>query len=282
MANQLNYNSDVTNLSISNTKFMVSRILDNEKSSLLELQVPAELKDISHVEISLYSLVDNSLVYFNSFPSTVSGLLTVKTLTYEDASIRKLVFIDFSKTDIQLIDGRYQAVFNFFAEEIGSSESSSLFVTQISPSRREVQLRLGPTYRTQDNINTLKTFASPQISTVWVLDAMKQIFNQSNSTSSLIPTDKTALTFEIITSSLPPINEEILSNENTPAPFVIKTRQQTQLLLNSAYGYASQSIATKQNAGTTRFTSDMLNEIVSSSLGLALQQYVQVPEFKLV
>lgn len=282
MANQLNYNSDITNLSISNTKFMVSRILDNEKSSLLELQVPAELKDISHVEISLYSLVDNSLVYFNSFPSTVSGLLTVKTLTYEDASIRKLVFIDFSKTDIQLIDGRYQAVFNFFAEEIGSSESASLFVTQISPSRREVELRLAPTYRTQDNIDKLKTFASPQINTVWALDAIKQVFNQPGSTNSSIPTDKTALTFEIVTSSLSPIHEEVLSNENTPEVFIAKTRQQTQLLLDSAYGHASRSIAIKQNNGSVRFTNHMLNEIVSSSLGLALQQYVQVPEFKLV
>jgi hypothetical protein len=282
MANQLNYNSDITNLSISNTKFMVSRILDNEKSSLLELQVPAELKDISHVEISLYSLVDNSLVYFNSFPSTVSGLITVKTLTYEDASIRKLVFIDFSKTDIQLIDGRYQAVFNFFAEEIGSSESASLFVTQISPSRREVELRLAPTYRTQDNIDKLKTFASPQINTVWALDAIKQVFNQPGSTNSSIPTDKTALTFEIVTSSLPPIHEEVLSNENTPEVFITKTRQQTQLLLDSAYGHASRSIAIKQNNGSVRFTNHMLNEIVSSSLGLALQQYVQVPELKLV
>lgn len=282
MANQLNYSTDLTSLSVSNTKFMVSRILDNEKSSLLELQIPAELQDISYVEISLYSLLDNSLVYFNSFPSTTPGLLTVKTLAYEDSSIRKLVFIDFSKTEIQLIDGRYQAVFNFFAEEIGNANTSSLYVTNISPSRREVQLRLTPEYRTSDNITQLKNFASPQINTVWVMDAIKQIFNQPGSTGSLIPTDKTPLTFETITSSLPPSSSQLLADENTPDIFVGKVKQQTQLLLNSAYGYASQSIAIKQNNGTIRFTTTALNEIVSSSLDLALKQYVQIPEFKLL
>lgn len=282
MANQLNYNTNVPNLSVANTKFMVSRILDNETSSLLEMQIPAELSDISYVEISLYSLFDNSLAYFNTFPSTIPGFLTVKTLAYEDQSFRKLLFIDFSKTDIQLVEGRYQAVFTFFAEEIGTADTAPLFIKTISPSRREVELKLLPDNTTDENIKKLIHFSSPQINTIWALDVIRQIFNQSGSSNANIPTDNTQLTFEIITSSLPPLTSNLLSNENTPSQFINKTKQQTQLLLDSAYGHASQSIATQKTSGSVRFTEDKLNDIISSSISYAINQYVQVSEFTFI
>jgi hypothetical protein len=46
-----------------NTKFTISRILDNSLNSLLSSMVPADVPEKFTVELTLYSLYDNQAVF---------------------------------------------------------------------------------------------------------------------------------------------------------------------------------------------------------------------------
>jgi hypothetical protein len=285
MANEFNYKNTLLS-PYGSSKLLASRVFVNNLDALLELQLPTNVPSEFDVEISLYSLADNSLIYNATFSNNVTNLLQVKTLGYNGSvtpNERRLLFIDFSKIafPFENITGRYQIVLNFFAREIGSFDSASLYVTNISNSGRELELQLRSEYNTPQNRQQLYNFASPQISNTWVMDALKQIFNQPNSTTSNIPTDKTALTYDIVTSFYSPETRAILANPNVSSATKAVIQSQVQSVLNRAYGIATGSVITQRGQGVVRFTRDNLINITSASLSTALQ-LTQTPEYKFV
>jgi len=118
MAEQQNYQSNLQELSDAYTRYTVSRIIANKKDDLLDMEVPADFSEAllqNNVEINLYSLSDNSII-FSDVVRNVSGSIFTETLQYNDNSLRKLLYIDFAKVPgLDLPSGQYSVTLNFFA-----------------------------------------------------------------------------------------------------------------------------------------------------------------------
>lgn len=268
MANNSNFDTNIQALNGRYTRYMVSRVIDNPLDKLLELEVPTTIPEYFTVELSFYTLADNSLIASLVLDSNDESVFTATTMVYADTSIRRLLFVDFSKIDITLEQGRFQVVMNFFIPEIGTFSEPQLVLTDISPSRKEVEFSISPEYITTGSINKLVDFASPQISSQWVLDAVRQIFNQpASATSNNIPTDSTNLTFDIVEEFLPVSVVTLLNDENTSPIFTGSLKLTTQTILNNAYGFATQSILA---SSSVVYTDTKLNTLVSKSIAYGI------------
>lgn len=282
MANSYNYATNIQSLAGRYTKYMVSRVIDNPKNKLLELEVPADIPEKFVVELMFYSLESSYLLSSIALTDEDTDVLKVTTLSYPDTSTRRLLFIDFSSLSINIEQGRIQLVLNFFVPEVGGFNQSKFSLTRISPSRKEVELSLLPQCLTDDILNELKIFTSPQINSDWVSDAIRQIFNQPASpTSNSIPTDRTNLIYGIIREYLPSSSKDFLTNTASIELNNI-VEQNLQTFMNIAYGYATESIIKTNNQPMVRYTNDMLINIVSNSIDSASKYYTQNSEFTLV
>jgi hypothetical protein len=269
MSNQYNYATDVPKLNGPYTKYMASRVIDNPQNKLLELEVPTSIPDSFILELQFYSLLDNYLLTSVVLTSENTDAISVTSLRYSDTSVRTLLFIDFSKIRIIIDEGRLQLVTNFFIPEVGEFGQSQFAITKISPSRTEVQLALVPETITDENIQELRTFASPQINSIWAIEALKYICNQSQSFNLDIPTTTASLSFDIIQAYLPVSESNKINNIEVSGEYTASIKQTTQEILNRTYTFASQSIKEMMPV-QTRFTDEMLINIVSSSLGKAV------------
>lgn len=272
MSNQYNYKSDIFSLSQEFKRFRVSRIIDNPVNRLLEVEIPTSVPDEFTVELMLYTLDNNELVSSLVLDNT-SNIFRTVSLNYSPATVggavtqRKILFINFAETTIPLTQGRYEMVLNFFVPEIGTFNEGAFAVTTISPSRRELELKLTPQCGGIDYINKLKEFASPQINRESILNALKQIFNQQNSRTLGLQTDNTTLTYDIIQDYFSDsTQQQVSSSKVLNSDYENLLTQSIQVLQDRAYMYASESI----QASTTKvFTDTMIYDIVSSSLGRA-------------
>ena len=279
MANDINYavTTEKQATATGNNKFTISRILDNSLNNLLSAMVPAEVPEKFTVEITLYSLYNNQAVFHTIYGSDEqTDVFSLTTLNYQNGGYRRLLFIDFSRIPLPFssLFGRHQIVLNFFETEI----ENELTIKKISPDRTEIELELLPGSATSDNLNLVKNFAYPQITSTWVYDAIRQMCNQpSSSTSDNIPTDRTNLTYEIIKEYLPANIQTILDSEDTSEEFKEIVQTQTQKLLNSTYGLVTQSLLA--SSSVIRFIEPDLNKTILSNVSQSFSQYQQIPEF---
>lgn len=269
MANTYNYATDITKLRGPYKKYMASRIIDNPKNKLLELEVPASVPENFVLEVMFYSVAENYLLSSVVLTSDDTEVITTTTLQYPDTSIRKLLFIDFSKFNINIEQGRLQIVINFFVPEVGGYDSSKFSITKISPSRQEIEMSLLPQCITPEIIEELRLFATPQINSTWVTDALRYVYNQTQSMNPDIPTDKTPLSFDILQEFLPTDIKKLLNDPDTDSQFVEGVKNLSQQILNVAYGYATQSISTELS--THVYTKERLNTIVSESIAYSIR-----------
>ncbi len=275
MANSYNYATNIQTLTGRYTKYMVSRVIDNPKNKLLELEVPAEIPEKFVVELMFYSLESSYLLSSIALTDEDTDVVKVTTLSYADKSIRRLLFIDFSSLSINIEQGRIQLVLNFFVPEVGGFNKSKFSLTRISPSRKEVELSLIPQCITDDILEELKVFASPQINSKWVLDTFKYLCNQSQSLDLNIPTEKTSLSLDIVKAFLPVSESFKLNDPSSSGAYTASIESSIQEILNATYNFASQSIE-ERLPETTRFTDVTINTIFSSSLGKAMQQHTNI------
>jgi hypothetical protein len=250
------------------------------------MEIPTNVANLekTNIEINFYSLFDNSLVYSDVVPASV-GAISTETFQYTDGTSRVLLFIDFSKLVAYAFpQGQYQVVFNFFEDEIGSYTDKKLMVSQISVSRSEVELE----YIGAPADSEIAHFTSPQINNTWVVDALKQIFNQPDNQKSAIPTASTALDSTLLFNYMSPemvsaINVNGITNEVTSS---------AQFLLDSAYKNCIACLNGKPitddklhmtiDKSTTRFTQEMLINLVTSELDNVFSTLQQPTTFKIV
>ena len=266
MANQENYKSNLQTLSEQYNKYTVSRIVATTKDNLLEMEVPADFPQRitkANIEINLYSLSDNSLIFSDFISNSITGAVTLQPLQYSNDGMRRnLLFIDFSKvTDLFVPIGQYAVSLNFFEDEIGSYDNRSLSISTISPSRTEVEL-LGT------DINELNQFALPSLNSVWVKDALKQVFNQTGS-NVRIPADNTVLTTGSIGQQMPQFVATSIEQYNFDGVYNI-----AQSILDGAYITATTEVDSLLANNTTRFTNATLATIISSSLVAEYKKYL--------
>jgi hypothetical protein len=265
MANQENYKSDLQTLNEQYVRYTVSRIVATNRDNLLEMEVPADFPQKitkANVEINLYSLSDNSLIYSDFISNSITGAISLQPLQYSgDGTIRHLLFIDFSKaTDLLIPIGQYSVSLNFFEDEVGSYSNPSLSISTISPSRLEVEL-LGT------NIDELDEFVLPSLNSKWVKDALKQAFNQTGS-NVLIPADNTVLTTGSIGQQMPQDIATGIELYNFTGVYDI-----AQSILDGAYTTAVAEVD-RLLTDKTRFTNATLATIISSSLVAEYNNYL--------
>lgn len=282
MPNLFNYKTNVANVDTVYSKYSVSRVVSSPKNKLIESEIPADVPENFILDISLYSLSDNSLIFQSSFRPT-QDICEIRNLIYSDGSVRRLLVINFDKlqADFDTITeytGLYQIVINFLIEDFGNVDEPPLAITEISPSRTEIEMRLDPQYRTPISASMLATYIAPQISGEWILDTFKYLCNQTGSLSEKIPTEKTLLTFDIIQTFLPTRESAIINKKETDGLFTASIKTSTQELLNMTYNYATMLIDENLKAKTI-FTNKVILDIFSSSFSQALQQYDSKNEF---
>lgn len=268
MANQQNYSTNISGL-VNPTKFNVSRIIGDMRDNLLEIEVPANIRVDDYVnkfiELHVYSLADNQLIYSTVLDNSISDILKINTITYDDGSSRNLLFIDFSKVStFDFPIGRYSVTLNFFSKEIGSYDDRPLVVNKISPSRKEVELLPNP-----ENIVTAYNFVLPSIRADWVNDAMKQIFNQENNQDSMIPTIPDSMSKDLLQQQL----LTVLSNTNVYID-MDEVFSIAQSILDIGYIKAKERVTERLTTDKKRFTAVELNDIVTFSIQEAYDEYV--------
>lgn len=278
MPNQENFASNLNQLQQQYPRYTVSRVIANKSNDLLDMEVPSTFSENlldNNVELNLYSLSDNSLI-FADFIKPVSGSIYTETLQYEDGSLRKLLYIDFVKVAqtavhsqvFELPPGQYSVTLNFFANEIGAYDNRILKVNRISTSRTEVELKL--TDASQQNI--LEQFAIPKISVEYVKPMLLQIFNQTGSSNLIVPMssakiDSSSLYQNFASGS----GEKLLQynfDDDDGSRIGINTIMQN--VLNIAYPIALKTVDDMiLLSGSTSFTETELSQYVVNAIDIA-------------
>ena len=273
MANKNNYTTDTTQVPSEYTRYTVSRVIVNKNDDLLSFEAPADFHEHlieNTVELNLYSLEDNSLI----FSDVIYGpdALETRTVQYNDGTTRTLLFIDYTKLDETLLDfipsGRYSITLNFFADEVGSYNNKILKINKISTSRNEVELKLTNT----SELPTLYQFAIPRISVEYIETALKQIFNQPGAITLTAPMSSIVINSASLYQNFSNGDGERLVqygfDVDNGTQLGINTI--TQNVLNDAYPLAKSVIDTKILAsGSTSFTENELIEIVINAINRA-------------
>jgi hypothetical protein len=265
MPNTKNFESNPS--SYYGPKFTMSRIIANLKDSLLDMEVPADFKERlleNNIEIALYSLADNSLLFSDVIKNT-NKVFKVETLQYEDNTFRKLLFIDFAKVSTLAIPpGRYSITLNFFQNEIGDYFDRPLKVTKISTSNTEVELKLTDV-ELQDE---LSMFAIPRINVEYIHPVLLQIFNQSGSADLRIPTSPARIDSSSIYQNFSSGSGELFLKYNFDDDNneFLGINTIAQNVLDLAYPIVVETIDSKILSGSTSFTEDELINYVVSAL----------------
>lgn len=271
MANQRNYQSNIQELSNSYNRYLVSRVIANKRDDLLDMEMPADFSEAllqNNIEINLYSIADNSLI-FSDVVRNVSGSIFTKTLQYNDNSLRKLLYIDFAKVpDLNLPPGQYSVTLNFFADEIGAHDDRILKVNKISTSRTEVELKL--TDSSQQLV--LEQFATPLIPAEFIRPVLRQIFNQEGADELVLPTspikiDSSSL-YQNFTSGSGEKLVQYNFDEDNESQIGINTIMQN--VLDDAYPFALKTVEDMIFvSGSTDFTETELFEYVVDAIDIA-------------
>jgi hypothetical protein len=270
MANQKNFKTNINQLAQQYTKYTVSRVVDNKADDLLDMEVPADFSEAlleNNIEINVYSLADNSLIFSDFIPNS-SQAISTETLQYPDNTQRKLLYIDFSKLpELILPIGQYEVILNFFANEVGAYDNRILKINKISPSRKEVELKLTDLTK-QSN---LEQFAIPRINTTWIEPVLKQIFNQSGSEQLNVPASSAKIDSSSIYQNFASGSGQKLIqygfDEDRGTQIGINTIAQN--ILNNAYPLALSSVQKLISSGSSSFTETQLDTIVINAIDIA-------------
>jgi hypothetical protein len=271
MPNTQNFKTDVTSLEQRYPKYIVSRVIANKQDDLLDMEVPADFAENllqNNIEINLYSLADNSLIFSDFIKN--SQAIRIETLQYTDGTApRRLLYIDFAQIEeLTLPSGQYSATLNFFADEVGSYDRRVLKVSRISTSRTEVELKLID--KTKQSV--LNQFAIPRIPIEYIEPVLIQIFNQEGANEAFAPTspvkiDSSSLYQNFNSGSGQLLIEYGFDVDDGERPGINTI---TQNVLDVAYPIAKETIdKLVLISGSTSFTETQLSKCVVDAIDIA-------------
>jgi hypothetical protein len=151
MPNQNNFRNEV--ISRTESRFLASRIVRFPQDGVLLEEIPAsfgyDYED--NVELHFYTAKSNTLV--QSLVTKLSdGFVKLHIVGYDDGTYKTYLQIDFTrlftelptnistvKNIIVMIPGDYKVSINFFSDEIGNYNNKVLTISEISPSRTEIE-----------------------------------------------------------------------------------------------------------------------------------------------
>lgn len=145
MPNQNNFRSDVTTPTV--PTYLASRVVRVPEESIFLEELPGSFgfDNEDNLEVHFYTIPDNRLT-LSTVISLNDDIVRGHTVSYQDGTYKNYLRIDFTKLFVDktllLIPGDYRMVVNLFSDEIGSYSNRKLTITDISPSRTEVELQL--------------------------------------------------------------------------------------------------------------------------------------------
>jgi len=142
MPNQSNFRSSLTQ---SDVRFLASRIVRLPTEQILLEEVPASFgyDAEDNVELHFYTARSNLLV--TSIITKLSEeIVKLHIVGYDDGTYKTYLQIDFTKLLVDknttIVPGDYKVSINFFSDEIGSYDNPILAISEISPSRTEIEV----------------------------------------------------------------------------------------------------------------------------------------------
>lgn len=181
MPNQDNYRSDVTNTTQS--RFLASRIVKLPGEPILFEEVPASFgyDAEDNIEIHFYTKRANTLI--TSFTTKLSdGVVKLHIVSYDDGTYKTYLQIDFTKLfEINaraIVPGDYKVTINFFSDEIGSYDDRILTISEISPSKTELEVIFNNSIdevTTQNNAKLASEFIYPSFTKAEAIGVMKKV-----------------------------------------------------------------------------------------------------------
>ncbi len=275
MPNQENYKQNIENASTGYNKYTISRVVDSLSDPLILQEfhsaVPYDLSQFN-VEINLYSLADNSLVYSDYISNKISNVFNSVVLVYKEVEQRSLLFVDFSKlAELGIPPGQYSVTLNFFVDEVGSYEDRNLSISTISPSRLEVELEYGG-----DNIEEVINFTQPSVTTQNVLSVVRDILNQDRGITGPYTdtTNPIKLTSNVIQTALPQdVSSAIQEYQFDSGSFGVYPIAQ-QILEGAASSVISQVESMSLAYPYIRFTQEKLSTLFTSAISSSYVDYV--------
>jgi len=276
MPNIQNFTSDIDELSQLYPRYAVSRIIADKADDLLSAEVPVHINNISDltVELHLYSLADNSLIFSDFLRSSGSSDIYTETLQYEDSTQRSLLYIDFAKFEQirNIPDGTYSVTLNFFADEIGAYDDKNLKVSVISTSRTEVELKLTDT----EQVDALAKFTIPRIPKEHIFDVLIQIFNQEGADAVHPPTSPVKVDMDTTYGEMEDNYGDKLKTygfDEDLGEEKIGINTIAQEVLDTAYIQVQAKIEEDIETGATAFTEAKLNEYITNALEVAYSDW---------
>lgn len=277
MANKDNFKTNIQEISSELKKFSVSRVFDDMQNPLLEVEIPPiwyTRNEKINIELNLYSLADNSLVYSDIIrDAQEQDAIEIQTYQYPDLSLRKLLFIDFSKVpNIFIPPGRFSVTLNFFIDELGSRDERLLSIKRISPSRKEVEFTFPA-----DKKEEVENFISYRIPKEIVIGILQQLCNQPNSKSLQIPVLNNTIDSAAINANLPvdivaEINKANFDENQNDTTKGLSVYSVAQNILNIVYPRMLQTINTQIQNGTTVFYSQDLLDLMRDTIGVVYEE----------
>lgn len=143
MPNQSNFRNSITTQT--DVRFLASRIVRIPTEQILLEEVPASFgyDAQDNVELHFYTARSNLLV--TSIITKLSDeVVKLHIVGYDDGTYKTYLQIDFTKLLVDknttIVPGEYKVSINFFSDEIGSYDNPVLAISEISPSRTEVEV----------------------------------------------------------------------------------------------------------------------------------------------
>jgi hypothetical protein len=143
MPNQSNFRNDVVNQT--DSRFLASRVVRIPTEQILLEEIPASFgyDEEDNVEFHFYTANSNLLV--TSIVTKLSDQTTkLQVVAYDDGTYKTYLQIDFTKLMIDknttVVPGDYKVSINLFSDEIGSYDDRVLTISEISPSRTELEV----------------------------------------------------------------------------------------------------------------------------------------------
>lgn len=173
MANQLNYQEPVT--SLINVRPYRPTTRDHTSSIAGETSYIFGSHPRDNIELWVYNSIGQVVTTTRISPTDARiNLTTVQSNQGSNEFLN--VNLEQVLTDLNLLPGRYSVVMNFFRDEVGSLNSKTLTIEEISLSRTEIRMSLKNA--SSANIAELYEFTTPSVPRLKAQALLDQLFSR--------------------------------------------------------------------------------------------------------
>lgn len=272
MPNQSNFRSSLTQ---SDVRFLASRIVRLPTEQILLEEVPASFgyDAEDNVELHFYTARSNLLV--TSIITKLSEeIVKLHIVGYDDGTYKTYLQIDFTKLLVDknttIVPGDYKVSINFFSDEIGSYDNPILAISEISPSRTEIEVyftNATDEVKIAQNDTLIREFINEGFSKAEAIGVMKKVLQDGVTSGN----DSEGLTANNIVNNI-----EIPSVQTTESTIgrleTLGIDQQFKDAVNAYLPNLFEKIREKIVIGDELVQSDELEQFIRDEIKITLEQ----------